>query len=73
MSRPNRLSESESEDGHAPGCVFGGPAMIEVSLHLPSRAGARPDASASFHVWALMPALIIIGMLLIIGIGVAWT
>jgi hypothetical protein len=47
--------------------------MIEIGVRLPSSAGARSDATASFHIWALMPALIIIGMLLIIGIGVAWT
>jgi hypothetical protein len=45
--------------------------MIEIGVRLPSSAG--DDVSASFHIWALMPALIIIGMLLIIAIGVAWT
>jgi hypothetical protein len=46
--------------------------MIEIGIRPLSSAEDRPDASASFHVWALMPALIIVGMLLIIGIGVAW-
>ncbi len=46
--------------------------MIEIGMRLSPSAGTRPDSSASFHIWALMPALIIIGMLLIIGIGVAW-